>query len=63
VLIRLDDESPSSGPYVLHQPTLQATYSYIPWQGGAAPGGARAFDPHAALKSDRSLITFPQGDG
>jgi hypothetical protein len=24
---------------------------------------ARAFDPHAALKSDRSLITFPQSDG
>lgn len=42
---------------------LAITYSYIPWQGGAAPGGARAFDPHAALKSDRSLITFPQGDG
>ena len=42
---------------------LEVMYSYIPWQGGAAPGGARAFDPHAALKSDRSLITFPQGDG
>ncbi len=63
-LIKMDDESSVSYRILdWDGAPLQVIYSYIPWQGGAAPGGARAFDPHAALKSDRSLITFPQGDG
>lgn len=62
LLVKMADESVPSF-HVLDWEGVAVTYSYIPWQGGAAPGGERAFDPHAALKSDRALITFPQGDG
>lgn len=63
ILVRMDDETINSPRKLEWLNGLQAIYNYIPWQGGAAPGGERAFDPHASLKSDRSLVTFPQGDG
>ena len=62
LLVKMDNEVPGSF-HVLDWEGLAVIYSYLPWQGGASPGGVRAFDPHAALKSDRALITFPQGDG
>ncbi len=63
VLVKMDNESVFSSHDLEWESGLAVNYSYLPWQGGASPGGVRAFDPHAALKSDRALITFPQGDG
>jgi len=63
VLVKMDDETVFSSHDLEWTNGLAIDYSYLPWQGGASPGGVRAFDPHAALKSDRALITFPQGDG
>jgi len=63
LLVKIDNESVFSARDIEWESGLAVTYSYLPWQGGASPGGVRTFDPHAALKSDRALITFPQGDG